>query len=905
MADRTVKVNLVANASQYIQGINEAAKKTRDLGSEAEKLAQKREAFTALGTAAVAFGALTLTAVGLATKAAMDWESAWTGVTKTVDGSATEMAALEGELRGLAKTLPSTHQEIAAVAEAAGQLGVKRQDVAAFTKTMIDLGETTNLTANDAATQLARFMNVMGTSTSEVSGLGSAIVELGNNYATTEAEILSMGQRLSGAGKQVGLTEGEVLGLATALSSVGIEAEAGGSAISKVMINIASEVETGGDNLETFARVSGMSVKDFSAAWRDDAGSALAAFVSGLSDAEAQGGSTLGVLEELGITEVRMRDALLRSASASDQFTEAMKTGNSAIADNTALTAEAEKRYATTEAQLQIMANKVNDAAITFGAVFLPAIAGVAEALGGLADLLGGMPAPLQGVVGVLAVGAGAVALLGGAALLAVPKVAAFKVALETLGVSGGKATGALRGVASFLTGPWGLAMAVGVTAFAVWNDANNKFQAGAKAIADTLDAQSGAITDNTREYVANRLAQEGAYDAARKVGVSQKELLEAVLEGGDAFDTVNGKLGDYQDSLGGMFDLTTGNGLSAIRGMRREVEESGNTFEDVTAATDDATAAIGDNATALEELQGAAADSGTEVGELAEIIRGFGSATLSARDAERQFQAAIDDLTASVTDNGSSLDINTAAGRANEAALDDIAKAALEAAAATDERGGSEEDARAAVQRGREELIKALAQFGITGAAADAYADKLGLIPSDIPSKATLDTPDAQLNSYITKLNGIPRAFYTTTYLNTVETGTAGRGLGVLKVPGAAIGGAIRGPGSGTSDTAGIYRLSNGEHVWTAAEVLAAGGQSAMYAMRASVRSGGSAAAAPLAQYASAPRGVGYASAAQSQQVAVRVEVVPSDSEFGRAIDTRVFVNGERQTTAIQNRRR
>src|SRR5687767_891665 len=85
-------------------------------------------------------------AAGLAAgiKAAMDWESAWAGVTKTVDGSAAEMAVLEEGLRGLATTLPATHEEIAGVAEAAGQLGVGREDILDFTKTMIDLGETTN-----------------------------------------------------------------------------------------------------------------------------------------------------------------------------------------------------------------------------------------------------------------------------------------------------------------------------------------------------------------------------------------------------------------------------------------------------------------------------------------------------------------------------------------------------------------------------------------------------------------------------------------------------------------------------------------------------------------------------------------------------------------------------------------
>src|SRR5690606_16594977 len=136
--------------------------------------------------ATIMAGAITL-AFGASVKAAVDWETAFAGVLKTVDGSPEQLARLEQGLRDMARELPASHAEIAAVAEAAGQLGIKVEDVEQFTRTMIDLGETTNLSADQAATALARFMNIMGTSTSEVDRLGSTIVELGNNAATTEA----------------------------------------------------------------------------------------------------------------------------------------------------------------------------------------------------------------------------------------------------------------------------------------------------------------------------------------------------------------------------------------------------------------------------------------------------------------------------------------------------------------------------------------------------------------------------------------------------------------------------------------------------------------------------------------------------------------------------------------------
>ncbi|UOQ60389.1 phage tail tape measure protein [Leucobacter rhizosphaerae] len=500
MADRSTKVIITAQAQQYIAEMEKAARATKETGSEAEKLAQKTQAFEMMGRTAMVAGGAMAAGLGLSAKAAIDWDSAWAGVTKTVDGSPEQLAAVEAGLRGLSGVLPASHDEIAAVAEAAGQLGIKTPEVVAFTKTMIDLGETTNLSSDAAATSLARFMNVMGTSQSEVSSLGSALVELGNNYATTEAEIMEMAQRLSGAGVQIGMSEGQVLGLSTALSSVGIEAEAGGSAMSKVMIDIASSVDKGGDRMKQFADVAGLSADDFAAKWRKDPGEALAAFVTGLANAEAQGKSTFGVLEELGITEVRMRDALLRSASAADQFSEAMNVGNQAMEENTALTEEAEKRYETTAAKLEIMRNQVVDAAISIGEAFLPAIEGVAEGVGDFASGLSGMEGPATAVIAWVGAIASGIVLTGGVALAAVPKIAAYKVALETLNIAG---TRAARGIGMVARA------AVGIGVFAAAS-------AGVDALANTLaDKMSPSAEETTNKITTAKSAVEAFAGAA------------------------------------------------------------------------------------------------------------------------------------------------------------------------------------------------------------------------------------------------------------------------------------------------------------------------------------------------------------------------------------------------------
>ncbi len=307
-------------------------------------------------------------------KSAIDFETAFTGVTKTVDGTEEQLANLKKGILDMSTRLPSSASEIASVAEAAGQLGIQTDNILDFTKVMIDLGNSTNVSADEASTALAKFANVTKMSADDYQKLGSTIVALGNNYATTEADIIAMGQNLASAGTQVGMSQADIMALATALSSVGLEAQAGGTAFSKALVSMQLAVETNSEDLKNWADVAGMSVKEFSDLFKKDATSALEAFIKGLSECGGETESAIKVLDDMGITETRMRDALLRSANASNTFTSAIKLGNDAWKKNTALTEEAEKRYGTTESQMKMLKNEVQKTAIEFGEELAPSL---------------------------------------------------------------------------------------------------------------------------------------------------------------------------------------------------------------------------------------------------------------------------------------------------------------------------------------------------------------------------------------------------------------------------------------------------------------------------------------------------------------------------------------------------
>lgn len=426
MAKRRITYSFGADLSELERAVKRINSKLGQLGREAERMGKMMtKAFT-----------IPLAGIGAAsTKAAIDFESAFAGVRKTVDATEAEFKKLERGIRDMAKQIPASAVEISKVAEAAGQLGIQNDAILTFTRTMIDLGEATNLSAEEAASALAQFANVTQMSQKDFDRLGSVIVALGNNLATTERDIVEMGQRLAGAGKQAGLTEAQIMALAGALASVGIEAQAGGSAFSRLLSNMQLAVETGNKNLQNFAAVAGMSAAQFKQAFQQDAAGALMAFINGLANAQSRGVSAVKVLDDMGISEVRLRDALLRAAGASSVFSQALSIGSKAWEENNALTEEARKRYETAASQLKILRNRINEVAIDIGGQLVPSLLKAVEKMASLTESFQKLsPEAQNSIIKIAAVlAAGGPLLLGlAAATRAVQTLGAAFIALST-----------------------------------------------------------------------------------------------------------------------------------------------------------------------------------------------------------------------------------------------------------------------------------------------------------------------------------------------------------------------------------------------------------------------------------------------------------------------------------------
>ena len=504
MASSEIRATITLDASQFnsnlngaVKGLDNFASSANDIGSSTSRsFAQLGKDLGNVGLQMQIAGQSIQTffkpVSGILTdsiKSAVSYEDAFAGVRKTVDATEPEFNQLSDAIRNMSKQMPESADEIAHVMEIAGQLGIRGTDnLESFTRTAVMLGDTTNLSSEEASTALARFLNITGSGTDTVDRLGSTLVDLGNNTATTEADIMNMALGLAAAGSQVGMTDSDILGFAATLSSLGIASERGGTAFSKLMINMEVATETGGEALEQFASVAGMSADQFKEKFKTDATGAITDFIGGLKNIENNGGSAIKTLDDMGIKEVRLRDTIMRAVEGYDMMNDNLKLSTDAYNDNNALVEEAGKRYETVQSKIDIFKNKLKDVGISIGNAVLPAISKLLDIGGKIIDWVGQLDPKFLAIVGVI--GTVGVAIGGFLSVLG----------LVVSGISGGiSALGLLGGALSAISAPVLAVVAViaGLVAAFVycWNNVEGFREKVTEAFHTVCDVVSSVVS--------------------------------------------------------------------------------------------------------------------------------------------------------------------------------------------------------------------------------------------------------------------------------------------------------------------------------------------------------------------------------------------------------------------------
>ena len=377
---RTVNALVTDGAGKwqkYQYAVKDVNNEVRELDKGVEDVGVSTDmAIDAMASAIVASGAMKALdkikdVLYACVEAATEFEAAMAGVRRTVGGSDAEIGAISDGILAMAKSIPMSTTELGKVAETAGQLGIAKENVLAFTEVMAKLGTATDLTSEAAATSLAQFAAITKLDPSNYERLASTIAFMGDNTATTASNITEMSLRIASSGSVAGFTEKDIVALSAAVGGLGVGVEAGGTSISKLITMLQKAVETG-KGLDDFARIANTSASEFTEMWGTSAVSALNAFIVGLSDTERLGKSSIAILDELGISEIRLTRAILALSESGGLLTKTIAASNEAWENNTALGEKSAIMYETTAAKMELLSNSTNALKMSIGDALKP-----------------------------------------------------------------------------------------------------------------------------------------------------------------------------------------------------------------------------------------------------------------------------------------------------------------------------------------------------------------------------------------------------------------------------------------------------------------------------------------------------------------------------------------------------
>lgn len=274
-----------------------------------------------------------------------------------------------------------------------------------------------------------------------------------------------------------------------------------------------------------------------------------------------------------------------------------------------------------------------------------------------------------------------------------------FKTAMGGIGSVATKAKTALSGAAGLLGGPWGIALAAGIGAIALFAGRHAEAEERIKGFTDAVKEDSGVLGDNTRAKVVNQLETDGLLKSAQKLGINTKLFTDAALGNKDALAQVNAQLAKNTVTMSNV----TGRGATAAKSfttmsfeakvLQEALGDTNSELGQSVASYNRTTTAMGKTDKAIDpvvagnyEISSSADKAAMKTASLTKQLNGFktlaGDADLAAID----FKESLDRLSTSMGKNNSSLskrtslfNTNTAKGRDNTRMVIDAIRAAAD----------------------------------------------------------------------------------------------------------------------------------------------------------------------------------------------------------------------------------
>ena len=345
-----------------------------------------------------------------AVSSAEEVDAAYRNMRKTVQGTEEQFESLRKAAIDYSRTHVTSADEILQIEALGGQLGVATSNLREFATVVSNLSIATDLDADTAAQQLGQLSGILNDmSQNDFAKYGDALTRLGNNNATLESKISDVMLRISSMGTITGFTTPQLLAWSTAIAATGQGAESAGTAISKTMSNIEGAVGAGGDKLQAFADVAGVSAAEFADAWKKDPSTAMKMFVEGLKGIEESGGSADATLTKLKITSVRQKQAILGLMQTIDGLNANLQMSQDAWdgvgdewGDAGDAAREAERKAEGFSGAIQLLRNNFQAFGVEVGSSLEPAMKVIADAVAGLTKAFADSSPVFKGAVNVL-----------------------------------------------------------------------------------------------------------------------------------------------------------------------------------------------------------------------------------------------------------------------------------------------------------------------------------------------------------------------------------------------------------------------------------------------------------------------------------------------------------------------
>lgn len=314
--------------------------------------------------AAAAFGGIIIAA-----RQAIAFETAMAEVSKTVDGTKEQIAALGVDLRNMSLRVPLPVEELAEIAAAGGQLGVASKDILAFTDVTAKMATAFKMTADAAGQAIGTMANVWQLPVAEIERFGDAINYLGNNTATTEPKIVDVLLRIGGTARQFGLAKEQAAALAAAMLSLGQTPEVASTSINALLVRMQTATKQSDSFKEALGQI-GLSAEQMANMVVSNPQKALDTLLATLS--KLQGRQRAEVLTGLFGAEYQDNISVLVGSLESYQKALGLVSDQTKYAGS--MNKEFETRLGTTKSQLQLLWQTLTEVVRSIGDGFLPAI---------------------------------------------------------------------------------------------------------------------------------------------------------------------------------------------------------------------------------------------------------------------------------------------------------------------------------------------------------------------------------------------------------------------------------------------------------------------------------------------------------------------------------------------------